>query len=510
MKSSHFFEKIRNEHNVIIYGAGMVGGLVYQSLRRHKCGDHVIGFAVTRAIAGQTHYGQPVYCIEELQEYREESTVIIATLPGQHKEIARNLSRLCFTGILCVDEELYDALSQEYINAFLAEQDLGSSPIDVVCMASDNNSTSGAFLCMTDLLDELNKRGVRTLAVLPEYGSGENLLQDHGICYTYLPSEHWAISIETPDWDKKALRLQQNAQAVKELEALLRRHSVKLVHNNTSYTYIGAEAAGNAGLPVVWHLRENIREQGFEFVNPEMTAELINASSAVIAVSDYLSVCCQWLRRDKLHIVYDGVDVERYYLERDIFSGEKITIAAAGVLVPLKGQEDLVEAAKELKAEGIDFQIWFLGNGVPEYLDHLEELVETYELWDCIEFLGKQEKIEEFYQNADIAVVCSRGESFGRVTVEAQLAGCLVIGADAGATPELIEDGKTGLLYPKRIGAALKEKISWAVKERAQAREIARKGQRHAYKTFSKEQNARNIYKIYQEVVGEGIQPGRT
>ncbi|MFT8592315.1 MAG: glycosyltransferase [Bifidobacterium sp.] len=40
--------------------------------------------------------------------------------------------------------------------------------------------------------------------------------------------------------------------------------------------------------------------------------------------------------------------------------------------------------------------------------------------------------------SADIALVCSKCEAFGRVTIEAASAGCIVIGADTGATPEIL------------------------------------------------------------------------
>ncbi len=503
MRSSLFYEKISQAEGLIIYGAGMVGGLVYKSVAGRVSGGKLVGFAVTKRIGHAPYMGEKVYGIEELRDQRTRSTVIIATLPGHHEEIERTLKEQGFSDIVRVDEELYEELSGEYIAAVLREQELGTEPIDVVCMASDNNSTSGAFLCMAELLEELKKRGVAALAVLPEYGSGESLLQERGIAYTYLPSEHWAVSTETSDREKKGQRLKRNVQAVVELETLLRKHSVKLVHNNTTYTYVGAEAAKKAGIPVVWHLRENIREQGYEFENPELAAELMNASRALIAVSKYLSGCYQFLRRDKLHIVYDGVEIERYYEERDIFREETITIVAAGVVMPLKGQEDLIEAAKGLKEEGIDFQIWIIGNGDPSYIRRLWEQTVAYGLQERVAFLGKQENIGKFYKKADIAVVCSRAESFGRVTVEAQLAGCLVAGAAAGATPELLEDGETGLLYPPGSGAALKEKISWAARERARAVEIARNGQRQACRRFSKEENAGNIYKIYQEILGE-------
>ena len=47
-----------------------------------------------------------------------------------------------------------------------------------------------------------------------------------------------------------------------------------------------------------------------------------------------------------------------------------------------------------------------------------------------------------------IAVVASKSEAFGRVTIEAMLGGLVVVATDAGANSELIDNGKTGYLYP--------------------------------------------------------------
>ena len=108
-----------------------------------------------------------------------------------------------------------------------------------------------------------------------------------------------------------------------------------------------------------------------------------------------------------------------------------------------------------------------------------------------------------FYQETDIIAVCSKAEAFGRTTVEAQLAGCLVIGADIGATPELIEDGKTGFLYKHGSAEDFAEKIIYALNEKDISKKIAKNGQRHAYSLYTKERNAKEIINLYKEILSE-------
>lgn len=51
-------------------------------------------------------------------------------------------------------------------------------------------------------------------------------------------------------------------------------------------------------------------------------------------------------------------------------------------------------------------------------------------------------------KTVDFEVMCSKFEAFGRVTVEALRSGKLFIGANTGATSEIVEDGITGYVYP--------------------------------------------------------------
>jgi glycosyltransferase involved in cell wall biosynthesis len=71
---------------------------------------------------------------------------------------------------------------------------------------------------------------------------------------------------------------------------------------------------------------------------------------------------------------------------------------------------------------------------------------------DRVEFWGYIPDPERAFLAADVALMCSRSEAMGRVTAEAMSACRPVIGFDGGGTAELIDPGRTGLLY--RGGAA--------------------------------------------------------
>lgn len=504
MLEKKFINKLKKAKYIIIYGAGMVGGLVYKRLEFYGLEDKVLCFAVTNKSNQKDYLGVPLYQIDEMVKYRKTATAIIAALPNLHEEMQKSLIKYSFSHIILTTPALYQSMSKNYIKEFLKNKEDKDGDIDIVLMASDNNNSSGAFLCLADLGYELNQHGIKCKVILPEYGDGEKILIEKDVDYTYIPSEHWCIYKE----DKrivKLYKLHQNHRAVRELQKYFCRHKVKLVHNNTTYTYVGAIAASHEKLPVVWHLRENLENQGYDFMHRKQALRWINHANQIIVISDYMAKSIKGIDQRKVKIIYDGVDIDRYYCDRHILSDiNHIVITMVGAVIAHKRQEELLKAAAVLKEKlGMGFQIRFIGKEEGNYIRKLKNMTEQYRLQDIVSFLGKQDKVEEFYRTSDIVVMCSRDEAFGRTTVEAQLSGCLVIGADSGATTELVRDGQTGILY--RVGDAedLAVHIIHAIENPKKASEIAKAGQEYARKIYSKENNAKEIIKVYEDIFME-------
>lgn len=502
MLERQFINKLKQEQHIIIYGAGMVGGLVYKRLVSHGMSDKVLCFAVTKKSNQKTYLGVMLCQIDEVIQYNKKSAVVVATLPGFHDEIKALLLKYSFQNIILTKSILYNSLCKNYINEFLKKKKDREDVVDVILMASDNNSSSGAFLCLADLGYELNRCGVKCKVILSEYGDGERILIDRGVDYTYIPSEHWCI-YKKEKKVSKIWKLWKNHKAIRKLQEYFHRHAVKLIHNNTTYTYVGAIAALREKLPVVWHLRENIWDQGYSFMNEQRAVGLINQSSGIIAISNYMAGSIKEIDQRKLKIIYDGVEIKKFYSKRPILNNSnQVIIMLAGTIIEHKRQEELIEAAVILKERlAVNFEIRLIGKEEGNYIKRLRNIVSQYQLQDIVYFMGKRDNVEDFFREADIAVVCSKAEPFGRVTVEAQLSGCLVIGADSGATVELIQDEQTGLLYHAGSAEDLAARIIQAVENPQNMREIARAGQEHARKTFSKENNANEVIKVYRKIM---------
>lgn len=165
-----------------------------------------------------------------------------------------------------------------------------------------------------------------------------------------------------------------------------------------------------------------------------------------------------------------------------------------------KGQIQAIKACQLLKNRNIsNFSLSIIGK-TSDYSRSLENYVKENSMEEFVRFLGPKENIEEYYFSSDIVLMCSEAEAFGRVTVEAMMAGCLVIGANSGCTPELIEDGYSGILYKSGDYFDLANKIEFALNNANYVRKIVENGRNVMLRTMTAKENAEKINDIYNQI----------
>lgn len=387
----------------------------------------------------------------------------------------------------------------------------------IALIASDNNATSGAFLSMTNLALQLNQLGVETIIVIPPDGpfvgpgDGEAILKEKGLRYYVVPSISWVV----PGWFPSSMlvslgqikRILKNKVYARELTKILKAEHVDLVHINTSYSYFGAFAAKRAGIPYVWHIREFLEEdQGNRFYFPRYSHRLMSRASLVIAISNSIyEKYSKVITKEKIKVIYNGIDTEQFYMPgRHIFKDSQITLCYVGGLSELKGTDDLIEACRLLNARGYkdSYRLLIAGRGNEAYEAQLRDRINQYEL-DNIEMLGFRTDVPQVMEQADVSIVTSRCEAFGRVTVEAMLTGNLVLGADSAGTKELLQDGKLGVLYECGNPESIKEQVIFIIENRDSLTDKADVARTYMREHMSARKNAENIYREYRRILGE-------
>ncbi|MBR3354981.1 MAG: glycosyltransferase family 4 protein [Oscillospiraceae bacterium] len=385
----------------------------------------------------------------------------------------------------------------------------------ILFVPSDNNATSGAFLSMVKLCSLLQKQYSHDILVLLHCnGNGEELLRNNNIRYVKIRSFNWFVPYKPKQIIRKIklalcyiwMPLSQlyNAIAIRKIRKLIKKEKVQIVHINTSCSYVGGQAALMEKIPFVWHIREFLEEDQERCIwNNKKGYSLIGEASKVVAISNSIYQKYKTLLPETdIVTIYNGIDSDDFYIDREnLFSEDKIKLAIVGSINRSKGQDQAIKACEILITEGIENISLQIAGKESEYVNSLRNYVGSRNLGKWIQFIGPQSDVKKLYQNTDIVLMCSQSEAFGRVTVEAMMSGCLVIGANAGGTMELISDNVTGLLYTSGDYSDLAEKIKFALKYPEKMRVIAKHGQNKMLNEMTAQNNASRINEIYREIV---------
>lgn len=380
--------------------------------------------------------------------------------------------------------------------------------MNILLVSSDNNKTSGAFLCLVELARQLQEQH-QVIVILPKNGDGESLLNTYRIQYMIVPMLSWVIFNElsiksVAKYIIKWLGVVFNLYALLRLCWIMYRYKIDIVHNNTIFNYVGSIAANLMNKPVIWHIRENLQEAFHsKLLCNSLGYRLINNAAYVIFTSQQLKSSYPEIYGNANSVIYDGVSIN-FYSERTILENSSIHMAIIGHLNQNKNQRLLIEVLGNLYKKGIrNFTLSIVGDG--ELREDLETLVEQLGLIDHIVFLGRVQQVNRILENTDILISTAISEAFGRTLVEGMLSGCLTISAfsDYNAGHEIITNGETGLLfnikYPDELESILYKIITSQDKEIY--RNIAQNGQQWGLVRYTEDINFQHILGLYNLVI---------
>ena len=149
----------------------------------------------------------------------------------------------------------------------------------------------------------------------------------------------------------------------------------------------------------------------------------------------------------------------------------------------------MVELVAKMQHQYPDFHLMLVGEPTKhegdEHYKSILDLVAKEKLQDRVHILPFMSDIEKAYAAMDIAIMASAGETFGMVTIEAMMSGLPVIGTNTSGTPEILGQGKFGMLYtPNQLNEAATG-LEQLLQSEEKRRSIGMKAQKHALKYYS-------------------------
>jgi len=180
---------------------------------------------------------------------------------------------------------------------------------------------------------------------------------------------------------------------------------------------------------------------------------IVRSPDTVTCISRNLAETIQNLGRKSVHLISNGIHVQQLADARDRVEKVHGRILFVGRLEKWKGVDVLLRAFAQLRVASCELRV--VGDGSQR--EHLEQLTRDLGIADRVEFLGyiPSNTLAQYYAESEIFCGLSRSEALGNVFLEAQAAGCAVIGTTVGGIPDIIEHEKTGFLVaPGNIDAA--------------------------------------------------------
>jgi len=166
---------------------------------------------------------------------------------------------------------------------------------------------------------------------------------------------------------------------------------------------------------------------------------------------------------------------------------DKRIVGVIGRLDPKKGQTEFLRSLPIVLENHPDVFYVILGEETRGEEGFARTLVNlSYELGvqDHVRFLPFTENVPQFMAAIDVFVMPSYSETFGLVLIEAMAMQKPVIATSAGGVPEIVEDGKDGLLVPPRDEKALAEAIDLLLRDSSLRKALSARARLEALSRF--------------------------
>jgi glycosyltransferase involved in cell wall biosynthesis len=296
-------------------------------------------------------------------------------------------------------------------------------------------------------------------------------------------------------------------RAIGLLKGIVERHHIRLVHSHTPRNNIIASIVGKImRVPVIWHER-NI-PMGNEF---DVTKMLLLLPDAIICNSGAVAKRLGKAAR-KAKVILNGVDVRKFSsdslnidLKKQYRLEDKMVVGIVTNLSIRRKIDHFIEAARLIHTERPQTVFFIVGGEFEEESRGRQKALETYSqslgLKEYLFFLGFQEDVRPWIAMFDVCCHVTSQDACSRSVLEAMAMAKAIVAMNDGGNPELIENGKSGLLVAPDSPNDFAKNVICLLDNPSQRKQLGEAARQRAQDLFSITRNTQTTKNLYLDLI---------
>lgn len=301
-----------------------------------------------------------------------------------------------------------------------------------------------------------------------------------------------------------------------QLREIIKSHKIDLIHahiwNPASCRYSFA-ASKSTGVPIITTEHDPFKLGRLKNIIKKWS---LKRASAAVAVSDNNAKVLRELypeHKEKISVIKNGIDtvwwqsqllrftdLDRRSMKEGLFAAreDSLIITSIAELHERKGLKYLVEAISEVVKEFKNVKLVIVGEGGERR--NLENQIEELELTKNVILVGRQKEIPQILSSSNIFALPSLREAFGFVNLEAMITSLPVVASKVGGIPEVVLDGKTGILVKAADSIGLAKALKKLIADEKLRLEMAKNGFDRVMKSFNAKIVSEQYEKLYNQI----------
>lgn len=346
---------------------------------------------------------------------------------------------------------------------------------------------------------------------LPEKDESDSLhiLEDYGVKPLLMPEM------------KRIPNFRSDREAYRKIKQIIEEFQPDIVHTHAAKAgALGRKAAKACGVPVIvhtfhGHVFHSYFGKAKTLLYKIIERRLAKISTGIIAISpiqkEELSTTHRICSANKIKVIPLGFDLLKFQENPEEkrletrkkwkLNDDEVAVAIVGRLAPIKNHGLFLDAVEIAAKRGVKARFFIVGDGQERSTieQRAKELESKYDL--KIELTSWIKDIATFNAGMDIICLSSDNEGTPVSLIEAQASGVPVISTDVGGVKDILSEGETGFVVPKKNPGALSEKLQLLIENKEIRQKMSQNGWNFVRDKFHYTTLVKNMEDYYAELI---------